>query len=77
MQSEKCRQIQEKLQELLDGFLGREESNDIQQHLKTCRACRGEYETLESVAASVAKIVYDEPGTDFNKQVMARLGLAA
>jgi hypothetical protein len=50
-----CDEVKSRLGELLDGELSDELRPAVERHLDECRACRGEYESLRSMAAALAR----------------------
>jgi len=72
-----CDEVESRLGELLDGELSAELRPTIERHLDECPACRGEYESLQSMAAALAQPPDAELPAGLWETIEARLDEAA
>lgn len=56
-----CEKYKTLLMGLLDGELTVEETQDVNQHLTRCQACRDEYEALVGTGQQIEKVTFIEP----------------
>lgn len=68
-----CDEVKSRLGELLDGELPGNARPAVKRHLDKCPACRGEYESLQSMAAALAKPPQADLPTDLWDAIERRL----
>lgn len=68
-----CKKIQSLLSEYLDGYLGKDNQNLVEEHLKTCHLCRRELETLQKTVSFVHSLKKVEAPSDFLVGIRERI----
>lgn len=70
-----CKEIKNKLQELIDNSLNDQDVKTVNNHLEVCRSCADDYRLLNLVAGSVNNLPLPKLGQEFNAGVFKALGL--
>jgi len=70
-----CKEIKNKLQELIDNSLENQEVTAVKTHLRSCRSCVADYRLLNLVAESVKTIPLPQISPEFNANIFNALGL--
>ncbi len=69
-----CRRYQAALVDSVDGVLAGAQERRLEQHLRTCRACRDELTALREVPSLLRAAASPEPGEDFWRRQRAAIG---
>jgi predicted anti-sigma-YlaC factor YlaD len=70
-----CKEIKNKLQELIDNSLNDQDVRTVKNHLGVCRSCTDDYRLLNLVAGSVKSLSFPKLGQDFNASIFKALSL--
>mgnify|MGYP001385407901 CR=1 FL=1 len=70
-----CKEIKNRLQELIDNSLENQEVITVKTHLRICRSCAADYRLLNLVAESVKTMPLPNVGPEFNASIFNALGL--
>lgn len=70
-----CKEIKNKLQELIDNSLNEKDVTEVKSHLGVCRSCAADYRLLNLVAGSVGALPLPKLSRDFNAGIFKALGL--
>jgi hypothetical protein len=68
-----CAEIEKFLSEYIDGFLDRETQGLVEDHLRTCKACREELASLRAVVKELGSLEPVEAPVDFLDKVHERI----
>jgi hypothetical protein len=68
-----CAEIEKFLSEYIDGFLDRETRDLVENHLRTCKACREELASLRAVVKELGSLEPVEAPADFLDKVHERI----
>jgi len=68
-----CNDIQEKLSAYMEGVISDDERSVIEEHLKSCQACRTSLDDLEKTVSYVKTLEVIEPPAWLTQKVMARV----
>ena len=70
-----CSQIQQQMDDYLDGELTEKARGQVDRHLGECLACRREYESLRSLVDKAGELDPEiQPSRDFWPAILARIG---
>ena len=70
-----CKEIKNKLQELIDNSLDDKQVKTVNGHLSVCRSCANDYRLLNLVAGSVNALPSPNLSRNFNANIFKALGL--
>jgi anti-sigma factor RsiW len=68
-----CKQVRELLWALLEGTVGQGDRSALEDHLRTCPACRGERAAAERTLAAMRGLPRIEPAADFQARLWRRV----
>jgi len=74
MKKEKCSDIQNYIQDYLDGKLTPEIRAEVEEHLNSCSACQKEYQTWQNLFQSLNSFPEEKTSLDFTSRVMQQIG---
>jgi hypothetical protein len=69
-----CKEGRQQFNAYIDGELTFEEEERLEGHFKACVGCREEYRRLGATVQWLQGLPMDDPGEDFSRTVMRRLG---
>ncbi|MDD3656678.1 MAG: zf-HC2 domain-containing protein [Atribacterota bacterium] len=75
MKNSKCQNIQEYIEDYLEGRLSTEESAEIEEHLNSCSDCQKEFQAWQNLYQKLNSLSLSEEQlpTDFTDQVMQKI----
>lgn len=73
MNASNCEKISPLLSLYMDNMLSEKENDSVREHIKTCAACREEYEFMKTLASSTKDLPMPELPKDFHENLMAKV----
>lgn len=68
-----CKRIQERLPDLLEGYLDTLTAEAVRAHLAVCYQCSREYREMEQTIRLIESLPFSEPRRDFTPAIMAAI----
>ena len=68
-----CQKIRKLINLYIDQILDAESAQQVEEHLKSCSACREEYSKLKQVVFSLNSISPQPAPADFTQNIMAKI----
>ncbi len=77
MEKPDCKNILDQIPLYIDNMLSEEETDIVCKHIKTCSACKKEYEFIKSISKASAGLVSPALSKDFHDRLMQKISAEA